>query len=132
MQYKGVVISKKGSLGFIEFDEEVDEQNKPILIPMGQAAPLHERLTALLIQMIANILGIPKSEYQGYGSNIKLYVEGAMSAYNPDIAFTKGDAIVQKITPKGRRRSTKVLTNPHILVEILSKSRIQTGRPYAW
>ena len=107
-------------VSFIEFEDDIEEQNK--LIFMGQAAPLHERLTALFIQLIANVLGIPKSEYQGYGSNIKIYVEGAVGAYNPDIAFTKGDAIVEKIIPKGRKLSTDVLTNPHILVEILSKS----------
>ena len=102
-------------ISFIEFDEENQ-------LPMGIAAPLHERLTALLIQLIANALDIPRSEYQGYGSNIKLYVEGAVSAYNPDVAFTKGGAVVQEIIPKGRKRKTKVLTNPHILVEVLSKS----------
>ena len=102
-------------ISFIEFDEENN-------LPMGIAAPLHERLTALLIHLISTVLDIPRSEYQGYGSNIKLYVAGAMSAYNPDIAFTKGDAIIQEILPKGRKRKTKVLTNPHILVEVLSKS----------
>ena len=107
-------------VSFIEFEDDIEEQNK--LIFMGQAAPLHERLTALFIHLISTILNIPKSEYQGYGSNIKIYVEGAVGAYNPDIAFTKGDAIVEKIIPKGRKLSTDVLTNPHILVEILSKS----------
>lgn len=107
-------------VSFIELEEDVDELNKQI--PMGQAAPLHERLTILLAQLISNILGIPKSEYQGYGSNIKIYVEGAPGAYNPDIAFTKGEAIIESIIPVGRKRSTKVLTNPHILVEVLSKS----------
>jgi Uma2 family endonuclease len=111
---KGYIIS------FIELDEQVDEQNRRL--PMGQAAPLHERLTILFAQLISNILGIPKSEYQGYGSNIKLYINGAIGAYNPDVAFTKGEAIVEKIVPTGRKRSTKVLTNPYILVEILSDS----------
>ena len=97
---------------------ELDENNEP----MGQAAPLHERLTALLIHLISIVLDIPRSEYQGFGSNIKVYVEGAIGAYNPDIAFTKGDAIVESIIPFGRKRSTKVITNPLILVEVLSKS----------
>ena len=102
-------------ISFVEFDEQTER-------PMGQAAPLHERLMLLIGHLISTVLNIPKSEYQGYGSNIKIYVEGAVSAYNPDIAFTKGDAIVKKIIPKGRKLSTKVLTNSCILVEILSKS----------
>jgi Uma2 family endonuclease len=105
-------------VSFIEFDEPVDKQNKRL--SMGQAAPLHERLTALLIYLISDILGFPKSEYQGYGSNIKLYISGTVGAYNPDIAFTKGEGIIEKVVPAGRKRSTKVLTNPHILVEVLS------------
>ena len=102
-------------ISFIEFDEENGQ-------PMGIAAALHERLVALLIYLISDVLDIRNSEYQGYGSNIKLYIEGAMSAYNPDVAFTKGDAVVQKIRPKGRKRNTQVLMNPHILIEVLSKS----------
>jgi Uma2 family endonuclease len=89
---------------------------------MGQAAPLHERLTLLIGQLISNLLDIPRSEYQGYGSNIKLYINGAIAAFNPDVAFTKGDSIVERIKPAGRKRTTQVLTNPYILVEILSKS----------
>lgn len=111
---KGHIIS------FIELDDDIDEPNK--LLCMGQAAPLHERLTLLIGQLISNLLGIPRSEYQGYGSNIKLYINGAIAAFNPDIAFTKGDSIVERIKPAGRKRTTQVLTNPHILVEILSKS----------
>ncbi len=116
-----IIHYRKGHIiSFIELDEQVDEQNRQR--PMGQAAPLHERLMALFTQLISNILGIPKSEYQGYGSNIKLYINGAIGAYNPDIAFTKGDSIIEKVKPIGRKRSTKVLINPHILVEILSDS----------
>ena len=107
-------------VSFIELDEQVDEQNRRL--PMGQAAPLHERLTLLVGQLISNLLGIPKSDYQGYGSNIKVYVEGAKNAYNPDLAFTKGDGTFERVLPLERKRRTEVLTNPHILVEILSES----------
>jgi Uma2 family endonuclease len=112
-----VIHYRKGQIiSFIE----LDEQNKQL--SMGQAAPFHEQLTALLTQLIANILGIPRSEYRSYGSNIKLYVEGALAAYNPDVAFSKGRGVFEKVTPAGRKRSTQVLTNPHILVEVLSDS----------
>jgi Uma2 family endonuclease len=116
-----VIHYRKGHIiSFIELDEQVDEQNRQLT--MGQAAPLHERLTILFAQLISNILGIPKSEYQGYGSNIKLYVDGAVCAYNPDVAFSKGEGIYKKVIPTGRKRLTTVLTNPHILVEVLSVS----------
>jgi Uma2 family endonuclease len=116
-----IIHYRKGHIiSFIELDEQVDVQNKQL--PMGQAAPLHERLMLLLGQLISIILHIPKSEYEGYGSNIKLYVEGAIGAYNPDVAFSKGEGVFKKILPVGRKRRTTVLMNPHILVEVLSDS----------
>ena len=36
--------------------------------------------------------------------------------------MTKGAAIIQSVKPAGRVRRTKVITNPHIIVEILSPS----------
>ena len=116
-----VIHYRKGHIiSFIELDEQVDEQNRQL--PMGQAAPLHERLMLLLGQLISILLDIPKSEYAGYGSNIKLYVEGAIGSYNPDVAFTKDEGIFKRVLPAGRKRKTTVLMNPHILVEILSDS----------
>ncbi len=116
-----IIHYRKGHIiSFIELDEQVDEQNRQL--PIGQAAPLHERLMLLLGHLISIILDIRKSEYEGYGSNVKLYVEGAIGAYNPDIAFSKGEGTFKKILPEGRKRRTTVLTNPHILVEILSDS----------
>jgi Uma2 family endonuclease len=116
-----IIHYRKGHIiSFIELDEQVDEQNRRL--PMGQAAPLHEQLTALLIYLISDILGFPRSEYRGYGSNIKVYVEGARSAYNPDIAFSKNKGVFDTVIPDGRKRRTEVLTNPHILVEVLSDS----------
>jgi Uma2 family endonuclease len=116
-----IIHYRKGHIvSFIELDEQVDEQNRRL--PIGQAAPLHERLMLLIGQLISNLLDIPQSEYAGYGSNIKVYVEGAKGAYNPDVAFSKDEGIFIKIVPAGRKRSTTVLTNPHILVEVLSNS----------
>ena len=116
-----IIHYRKGHIiSFIELDEQVDEQNRQL--PMGQAAPLHERLMLLIGHLICIILDIPKSEYEGYGSNIKVYVEGAIGAYNPDVAFSKGEGIFEKILPAGRKRRTTVLTNPYILVEVLSDS----------
>jgi Uma2 family endonuclease len=102
-------------VSFIEIDEQTKE-------PMGEAAPLHERVVARLIQMLSNMLDIPESEYEIYGSNVKIYVEGAPGAYNPDIAVTKGVCIIKTVKPLGRTRKTRVITNPHIIVEVLSPS----------
>jgi Uma2 family endonuclease len=105
------------SRGHIVSFIEIDEQTKE---PMGEVAPLHERVVARLIQMLSNLFDIPESEYEIYGSNVKVYADHAMGAYNPDIAVTKGAGIIKSVKPLGRVRRTKVITNPHIIVEVLS------------
>ena len=107
------------SRGHIVSFIEIDEQTKE---PMGEAAPLHERVVARLIQMLSNLLDIPESDYEIYSSNVKIYVDGADGAYNPDIALTKGVCIIRTVKPSGRTRRTKVITNPNIIVEVLSPS----------
>ena len=102
-------------VSFIEIDEQTKE-------PMGEVAPLHERVVARLITMLSILLDESNSEYQIYGSNVKVYVDGAQGAYNPDIAVTKGEGIIKTVKPLGRERRTKVITNPHIIVEVLSPS----------
>ncbi len=102
-------------VSFIEIDEQTKE-------PMGEAAPLHERVVARLITMLSNLLDEGNSDYEVYSSNVKIYVEGAQGAYNPDIAVTKGPCVIKTIVPLGRTRRTKVITNPHIIVEVLSPS----------
>ena len=107
------------SRGHIVSFIEIDEQTKE---PMGEVAPLHERVVARLITMLSILFDESNSEYEIYGSNAKVYVDGAPGAYNPDIAVTKGAGIIQSVKPAGRVRRTKVITNPHIIVEILSPS----------
>ena len=102
-------------VSFIEIDEQTKE-------PMGEVAPLHERVVARLITMLSILLDESNSEYEIYGSNVKVYVEGALGAYNPDIMVTRGAGIIQSVKPLGRARKTKVVTNPHIIVEVLSPS----------
>ena len=107
------------SQGHIVSFIEIDEQTKE---PMGEVAPLHERVVARLITMLSILLDESNSEYEIYGSNVKVYVDGAQGAYNPDIAVTKGQGIIRTVKPLGRERRTKVITNPHIIVEVLSPS----------
>jgi Uma2 family endonuclease len=98
---------------------ELDEQTKQ---PMGEVAHSHERMVARIIALLANLLEEGDSEYEVYGSNAKVYIENAPGAYNPDITITKGAAIIESIKSVGRVRRTKVMTNPKIIVEILSPS----------
>jgi Uma2 family endonuclease len=105
------------SRGHIVSFIEIDEQTKE---PMGEVAPLHERVVARLITMLSILLDESNSEYEIYGSNVKVYADGAPRAYNPDIAVTKGVGIVKSVKPMGRVRRTKVIINPHIIVEVLS------------
>ena len=98
---------------------ELDEKNKQ---PMGEVAHSHERMVARIIALLANLLDEGNSDYEIYSSNAKVYIENDKGAYNPDITITKGAAIIESIKPAGRVRRTKVITNPKIIVEILSPS----------
>jgi Uma2 family endonuclease len=114
VEYK-IHYSRGQIVSFIELDEQTKQ-------PMGEVAHSHERMVARIIALLANLLDEGDSEYEIYGSNAKVYIENAAGAYNPDITVTKGAAIIESIKPSGRARRTKVITNPKIIVEILSPS----------
>jgi Uma2 family endonuclease len=100
---------------FIESDEETK-------IIMGEAAPIHEQLTSRLTRLIGNLLDEGNSNFIFFGSNIKVYIPKDNSSiyYNPDLAVTRHEP--QFIEHKPKKKKATSLTNPTLIVEILSKS----------
>ncbi len=99
-------------ISFIEIDEKTN-------IIMGEATVTHERLMVRFAYYLAQIFGI-ESDFQILGSNVKIFIGADRKGFNPDVAVVKGEADIQ--TYKSNRRTSKGITNPHLIVEILSKS----------
>ena len=95
---------------------EIDKKTNTI---MGEATVTHERIVMRIGFYLAQIFGID-SQFQVLGSNVKIFIAEDRKAYNPDVAVVKGIAIEK--TYKYNKRTLKGITNPHIIVEVLSDS----------
>ncbi|WP_435353471.1 Uma2 family endonuclease [Emticicia sp. SJ17W-69] len=101
------------SLAF-EMPFKIEYHNNEI-ITMGLSTPLHE---ALVMNMgtILNILFGDNEDIMVYGSNVGIQIpkfEGGY--YMPDVLVVKGEPIFKE-------NSTAIITNPYIVVEVLSKA----------
>jgi Uma2 family endonuclease len=95
---------------------EIDEKTKTI---MGEASVTHERIVMRIGHFLAEILGFD-SEYQIMGSNAKIFIADDRKGCNPDVVVTKGEAELKQY--KYNRRTMKGITNPWLIVEVLSDS----------
>ena len=105
-------------ISFIEYDEKTNTI-------MGEAAPIHERLTARIIFLLSQLLDLRAegTRYAIFGSNIKIYIPNYTKSYNPDMAVALEPA--QYIKHKPKKRTITSLVNPHIIVEVMSKGTRQ-------
>ena len=95
---------------------EIDETTKTI---MGEATVTHERMVARIIMFLGHILGYD-SDYQVMGSNAKIFIGEERKGYNADVVVVEG--AIQLRACKHNKRTSKGISNAHIIVEILSKS----------
>lgn len=83
---------------------------------MGYASEEHEKIALNIAFLLRNLLGIDDFEF--YGSNLALHLPGTEKRYfNADCTVVKGPS--EKVELKG---NMKAITNPILLVEILSPS----------
>lgn len=95
---------------------EIDETTKTI---MGEATVTHERMVARIIHFLTQILGYD-TDYQVMGSNAKIFIGEERKGYNADIVVVEGT--IQQRECKHNKRTSKGISNAHIIVEVLSKS----------
>lgn len=102
---------------FWEFLQETEyraEYHNEKIIVMGLAAFIHEVL-------VAEIIALLKAFYRGKdflvaGSNVGVKTDGLKQGYyNPDVTVVKG-------LPQFWGKSIAVITNPYLVVEVLSES----------
>lgn len=102
-----------------EFDDFLADTNYRIeyyngqIIIMGLATLIHEILVTQLIYLLKGFyLGKP---FYVAGSNAGIRKDGRKGHYNGDVVVIKGQPVYQ-----GESRS--IITNPYLIVEVLSKS----------
>ncbi len=90
------------------------EYHNDHLVLMGLAAFIHEVLVGKIIGLLLSIYK-PENGFFVAGSNVGLKVPLRKGYYNPDVMVMQG-------TPAFVGQSRSILTNPHLLVEVLSES----------
>jgi Uma2 family endonuclease len=95
---------------------ETDRKNPNII--MGNATLTHEEIVLNIAHLI-NLIIFRQSRYKIFGSNAKVFHTEGQPTYNPDLTVVNEKPITRKY--KHRRQNQEVLTNPSIVIEILSQ-----------
>ncbi|MFN8357016.1 MAG: Uma2 family endonuclease [Spirosomataceae bacterium] len=101
---------------FMEFLEESTfraEYHKNEIIVMGLASAIHEFLVSYFITLLNNYYLF--NGYYVFSSNLGVTTADDKGYYNPDITVIKG-------TPQFYKQSKSIVTNPYLIVEVLSAS----------
>ena len=95
-----------------ETDYRTEYHNGQIII-MGLAAFIHELLVSRINYLLTGFyLGKP---YYVVGSNAGIRKDGRKGHYNGDVLIIKGEPVFQD-------KSRSIITNPYVIIEVLSKS----------
>lgn len=97
-----------------ETDYRAEYDNGQIII-MGLATFIHELLVSQLVYLLKGFYS-GKSIYV-VGSNAGIRKDGRKGHYNGDVLVVKGNPIFQG-------KSESIITNPYLVVEVLSKSTL--------
>lgn len=89
------------------------------IISMGLATLTHEVLVVRIGHLLSLLFGIEGGYYIA-GSNIATFIPSAKAVHNADLVVLKGKP--QYYVHQGAKKKVKALTNPYLLVEVLSKS----------
>ncbi len=89
------------------------------IISMGQSTPIHESLIGRLITLFNNFYDAFE-DYQVLGSNVKIYAEACVAAFNADFSVAREP--YDFVTLPSGRRSTVAIKNLEIVGEVFSPS----------
>ncbi|MBC7891325.1 MAG: Uma2 family endonuclease [Sphingobacteriaceae bacterium] len=89
------------------------------IIAMGQATPIHESLIMRLGTMFTNFYD-SFEDYQVLGSNVKIYAEACVAAFNADFSVAREP--YDFVTLPSGRLSTVAIKNPELVGEVFSPS----------
>lgn len=89
------------------------------IISKGQATPLHESLITRLTTLLTNFYDA-FDDYYVLGSNVKIYAEACVAAFNADFSVAKEP--YDFVTLPSGNRSTVAIKNPELVGEVFSPS----------
>ncbi len=87
-------------------------------ITMGLATLTHEQLVMYIGAALVNLFS-PNDDFMVLGSNVSTFIADGLKTYNPDVVVVKGTPETQPY--KYNRKTLDVLTNPWLVVEVLSQ-----------
>jgi len=100
-------------ISFIEIEEKTGTV-------VGEASIPHEKLVGRFITQLSILLDELHSDFHVLGSNTKIFAAENQRGFNADVTVVKGEPIVTEYV--ARKRKSKGLTNPWLIVEVLSNS----------
>ncbi len=100
-------------ISFLEIDEKTN-------VIMGEATIPHETLVMRFGALLSNLLDDFNSDFRILGSNAKIFIAEDRKGYNADVTVVKGEPEIKEWKPG--KRTSKGITNPWLIVEILSNS----------
>lgn len=95
---------------------ETHPENKNII--MGTATLTHEQLVMYIGAAFVNLFS-SSNDFTVLGSNVPTFVADGMKTYNPDVIVVKDEP--QTKLYKYKTKTQEVLTNPWLVVEVLSQ-----------
>ena len=103
---------------FVESCEYRLDYSDGKIIAMGYASISHEALVGRLIYLLTDLLGL-NSDFHVLGSNVATFIPEALAVHNGDVVVLQGKPVYH--THQTPKKKVKVLTNPYLIVEVLSK-----------
>lgn len=104
--------------GFVESCEYRLDYSDGKIIAMGYASVSHEALVGRLIYLLTNVFGLD-SDFHVLGSNVATFIAHAQAVHNGDVVVLQGKP--EYYVHQTAKKKVKVLTNPYLIVEVLSK-----------
>lgn len=92
------------------------------IISMGYASLTHEAIVGRIIYLMTEIFGV-NAPYHVLGSNVATFIPDAQAVHNADVVVLQGQP--QYHIHQGKKKKIKTLLNPHIIVEVLSRTTMR-------
>lgn len=100
-------------ISFIEIDAETS-------IIFGEVSVSHEAIVARMGGLIGKLLDGELIVHNIFGSNVKIFISPEHRSFKADVTAVKGE--IKQQSYKYNRRSVSGITNPWLIVEVLSES----------
>jgi Uma2 family endonuclease len=107
---------------YLDFAEQCEYNVEYVngeIISMSQATLPHESLVIRLGYILTNLFD-EQPDLDIFGSNIKIHVPATGDSFNADVSIVRGEPTYLRLP--GGHLSTVEITNPLLIVEVLSKS----------